>query len=104
MAEDISCYMNCSKYFSLKPVSGNLKSFCVPSIVVYVKLTASLLLRTANRFTLSAEFENSITLGMISVISPCISSNGQDIETSFFPRRWNVIFTGCCWSMSNAKK
>ena len=44
MAEDISCYMNCSKYFSLKPVSGNLKSFCVPSIAVYVKLTASLLL------------------------------------------------------------
>ena len=27
-------YMNCSKYFSLKPVSGNLKSFCVPSIAV----------------------------------------------------------------------
>jgi hypothetical protein len=44
MAEDISCYMNCSKYFSLKPVSGNLKSFCVPFVAVYVKLTASLLL------------------------------------------------------------
>lgn len=27
-------YMNCSKYFSLNPASGNLKSFCVPSIAV----------------------------------------------------------------------
>jgi len=26
--------MNCSKYFSLKPVSGNLKTFCLPSVVV----------------------------------------------------------------------
>ena len=37
-------YMNCSKYFSLNPTNGNLKSFCVPSVAVYVKLTASLLL------------------------------------------------------------
>ena len=43
MAEDY-LYMNCSKYFSLNPVSGNLKSFCAPSVAVYVKLTASLLL------------------------------------------------------------
>ena len=27
-------YMNCSKYFSLKPVSGNLNTFCLPSFVV----------------------------------------------------------------------
>lgn len=27
-------YMNCSKYFSLKPVSGNLNTFCLPSVVV----------------------------------------------------------------------
>ena len=44
MAEDISCYVNCSKYFSLKPVSGKRNSFCVPFVAVYVKLTASLLL------------------------------------------------------------
>ena len=31
MAEDISCYMNCSKYFSLNPVSGKRNSFCLPS-------------------------------------------------------------------------
>lgn len=34
MAEDISCYMNCSKYFSLKPVSGNLNTLGFPSLVV----------------------------------------------------------------------
>lgn len=27
-------YINCSKYFSLKPVSGNLNTFCLPSFVV----------------------------------------------------------------------
>lgn len=43
MAEDY-LYMNCSKYFSLNPANGNLKTFCVPSVAVYVKLTASLLL------------------------------------------------------------
>ena len=31
MAEDISCYVNCSKYFSLKPVSGKRNYFCLPS-------------------------------------------------------------------------
>ena len=36
--------MNCSKYFSLNPVSGKRNSFCVPFVAVYVKLTASLLL------------------------------------------------------------
>lgn len=30
-AEDISCYMNCSKYFSLNPANGNRNSFCLPS-------------------------------------------------------------------------
>ena len=34
MAEDISCYMNCSKYFSLNPVSGNLKELGFPSVDV----------------------------------------------------------------------
>ena len=37
MAEDY-LYMNCSKYFSLNPANGNLKSFSVPSVAVYVKL------------------------------------------------------------------
>ena len=27
-------YINCSKYFSLNPVSGNLNTFCLPSFVV----------------------------------------------------------------------
>ena len=33
MAEDY-LYINCSKYFSLNPANGNLKSFCVPSVAV----------------------------------------------------------------------
>lgn len=33
MAEDY-LYMNCSKYFSLNPANGNLKSLCPPSVVV----------------------------------------------------------------------
>ena len=33
MAEDY-LYINCSKYFSLNPANGNLKSLCPPSVVV----------------------------------------------------------------------
>ena len=31
---NVGPYTNCSKYFSLNPANGNLKSLCLPSVVV----------------------------------------------------------------------
>lgn len=45
MAENY-LYINCSKYFSLNPANGNLKSLCPPSVVkqgIYNRLLLNIL-------------------------------------------------------------
>ena len=83
MAEDY-LYINCSKYFSLNPANGNLKSLCPPSVVVQLTITVSFFTCNSNRFTWS--FLHSRILGIRSNISALESVNAHFICAVICPR------------------
>lgn len=63
----VSFYMNCSKYFSLNPVSGNLNTFCLPSLCRIIEY---------DRITLYVgfkEIERTVGLGNVYDVGQCNS-------------------------------